>query len=64
MDPESQTLIEQPSFDRLRWVPVLGLTISFYSALFATCVLYPWHLEISEELAELSRLVRNSTLIS
>jgi hypothetical protein len=37
----------------LKWVPVIGLAISFYSAIFATFVLYPWHIEISRELQEI-----------
>lgn len=38
----------------LRWVPVVGLAISFYSAIFATFVLYPWHIELSREFTNLS----------
>lgn len=50
MDIESQELITRHRrHEFLRWVPVIGLTISFYSAVFATFVLYPWHLELSKE---------------
>ena len=52
MDIESQELIHQRNHQRhelLRWVPVIGLTVSFYSAVFATFILYPWHLELSKE---------------
>lgn len=34
----------------LKWVPV---AISFYSAMFATFILYPWHIEISRELVKM-----------
>jgi uncharacterized membrane protein len=33
----------------LKYVPVIGLCVSVYSALFATAILYPWHLELSEK---------------
>ena len=34
----------------LQYVPLIAVSFSFYSAVFATFVLYPWHLEISKEL--------------
>lgn len=37
----------------LKWIPFIGVALSFYSALFATFILYPWHLELSREFAEL-----------
>lgn len=54
MDPESQELLEQeqPKRDLLRWVPVLGLCVSLYSAIFATAVLLPWHARLSREFKE------------
>lgn len=54
MDIESQELIKKHArHEILRWVPVVGLVISFYSALFATFILYPWHVELSREFAGL-----------
>jgi hypothetical protein len=41
----------------LKWVPVVGLAISVYSAFFATFVLYPWHVEISRELVKMQSLI-------
>jgi hypothetical protein len=35
--------------DVLRWVPVIGLCVSVYSAVFATAVLFPWHTRLSRE---------------
>jgi hypothetical protein len=63
MDPESQELIEpsQERRDVLRWVPVFGLCVSLYSALFATFILYPWHRELSDEFHALrEKVVCNS----
>lgn len=37
----------------LHYVPLIGVALSFYSAIFATFVLYPWHLEISRELLDM-----------
>jgi hypothetical protein len=56
MDIESQRLVEHPNHKRhefLRWIPVIGLAVSFYSALFATFILYPWHIELSKEFADM-----------
>jgi hypothetical protein len=38
----------------LKWIP---LAISFYSAVFATFVLYPWHIEISRDLEKIHSLI-------
>jgi len=48
---------------RLRIVPVIGLFVSLYSAVFTTFVLYPWHQELSDEFARLSELVRNASAV-
>jgi hypothetical protein len=37
----------------LKWVPVISLAVSVSSLIFAATVLYPWHLEISSQIAEL-----------
>lgn len=37
----------------LQYVPLIGVALSFYSAIFATFVLYPWHLEISREILDM-----------
>ena len=55
MDVESQELIQRHRrHEFLRWVPVVGLAISFYSAIFATFILYPWHIELSKQFAGLA----------
>jgi hypothetical protein len=56
MDVESQVLLERPRGEVLRWVPVIGLVVSFYSAVFATFILYPWHVELSNEFAGLQQI--------
>ena len=53
MDIESQELIRHRRHEFLRWVPVVGVALSFYSAVFATFVLYPWHIELSKEFASM-----------
>ena len=57
MDIESQELISRRhrQHEILRWVPVIGLAISFYSAVFATFILYPWHIELSKEFGEVKQ---------
>lgn len=56
MDIESQELIRHRRHEFLRWVPVVGIAISFYSAVFATFILYPWHLELSKEFLEMKSM--------
>lgn len=56
MDIESQELVARErhkTHEILRWVPVAGLVLSFYSAVFSTFVLYPWHVELSKEFASM-----------
>lgn len=45
MDPEEPLIRdpEPPPPKWLRWIPVVGLVVSMYSAIFATAVLFPWH---------------------
>jgi len=47
-------LIRRDSDDRkwLKWVPLASLCVSFSSLLFSVTVLYPWHLELSAQFAE------------
>jgi len=54
MEIESQGLIRRDSDDRkwLKWVPLASLCVSFSSLLFSVTVLYPWHLELSAQFAE------------
>ena len=41
----------------LKWIPLVAVCITTYSAVFATFVLYPWHRELSSEIGELLRKV-------
>ena len=43
----------------LKWIPRAALFISICAFIFQTTVLYPWHLELSEQIKTLSRQVRN-----
>jgi hypothetical protein len=49
MDEESQI---PPTPTWLKWMPVVSVCLATYSALFATFILYPWHVELSKEFAE------------
>jgi len=62
MDIESQELIpvRNRANEFLRWVPVVGLMISFYGAVFATFILYPWHIELSKEFASMKQICTRS----
>jgi hypothetical protein len=55
MDIESQELITHRRHEFLRWVPVVGVALSFYSVVFATFILYPWHIELSKEFRTLQQ---------
>jgi hypothetical protein len=56
MDIESQELVQTYKVHEfLRWIPMIGLTVSFYSALFATFILYPWHLQLSNQFSDLKQ---------
>lgn len=37
-----------------RWIPRLSLFIGLCAFIFQVTVLYPWHLELSQEFAKLS----------
>ena len=44
-----------------KWVPRISLIVGLCAFIFQVTVLYPWHLELSEQFAALSKLVKNST---
>ncbi len=45
----------------MKWIPRISLIISICAFLFQVTVLYPWHLELSSQFADLTKLVKNST---
>ena len=45
----------------MKWIPRISLIIGICAFLFQVTVLYPWHLELSQEFANLAKLVKNST---
>lgn len=57
MEIESQGLIQRNPEDLkwLKWVPLASLCVSFASFVFALTVLYPWHLELSEQFTGLQK---------
>lgn len=42
---------------RKKWIPVLTLTVSVISFMFALTVLYPWHITHSREFSTLARKI-------
>jgi hypothetical protein len=54
---------EQKSVTELlsRWIPRLSLLIGLCAFIFQVTVLYPWHLELSQEFAKLAAQVKNAT---
>jgi hypothetical protein len=59
MDIESQRIPEKK--DSLRFVPVISLCVSSVSFLFALFVLYPWHIQLSSEFADMQRVCTHSS---
>lgn len=45
----------------MKWIPRISLIISICAFLFQVTVLYPWHLELSSQFNDLTKLVKNST---
>jgi hypothetical protein len=54
---------EKPSVTELlsRWIPRLSLLIGLCAFIFQVTVLYPWHLELSQDFAKLAVQVKNAT---
>lgn len=44
-----------------KWIPRIALVVSICAFIFQVTVLYPWHLELSDEFAKLAAQVRNAT---
>lgn len=44
-----------------RWVPRISFVIGLCAFIFQVTVLYPWHLELSQEFAKLAAQVKNAT---
>ena len=38
-------------------LPVVAVTISIFALLFAVMVLYPWHIQLSSDIAAVSRKI-------
>ena len=53
MDHES--LVQPPRPNPFKWVPVLSTCIGLAALGFQVFVLFPWHIQLSNEFAELQR---------
>ena len=51
---------EKPSRDKtlMKWIPRIALMIAIIAFIFQVTVLYPWHIELSKEIASLARSVK------
>jgi len=45
----------------VKWLPRVSIIIGLCAFLFQVTVLYPWHLELSQQFADLAKLVKNHT---
>ena len=43
-----------------KWLPRISLIIAICAFVFQVTVLYPWHLELSAQLADLTKFVKHS----
>ncbi len=43
-----------------KWLPRVSLIIAICAFVFQVTVLYPWHLDLSAQFAELAKAVKNS----
>ena len=43
-----------------KWVPRISLIVGLCAFIFQVTVLYPWHLDLSEQFAALAKSVKNS----
>ena len=37
------------------WMPIIGTSVAVTALIFQTCVLYPWHEELNEEMKTLKK---------
>jgi hypothetical protein len=50
------TVTQREKLDRLmKWIPLVALFVSLIALTFQVTVLYPWHLELSEEFQQLAK---------
>lgn len=49
-------MLQREKLDRLmKWIPLIALLVSLIALTFQVTVLYPWHLELSEEFRQLAK---------
>jgi hypothetical protein len=41
----------------MKWVPLIALCVSLIALTFPVTVLYPWHLELSDEFHQLAKFL-------
>jgi len=55
MDPESNSKDKKVNDILAKWIPRISLVVGLCAFLFQITVLYPWHLELSQEFAKLAK---------
>jgi hypothetical protein len=56
-----ENLLQKSSPDITTWVPRISLVVGLAAFSFQILVLFPWHLELSEQFSELKLAVLNAT---
>ena len=52
-------MLQREKLDRLmKWIPLIALFVSLIALTFQVTVLYPWHLELSEEFHQLAKNIK------
>ena len=63
VDPESQERPQTRSERLAVWIPRVSLFIGICAFCFQVFVLYPWHIELSNEFAKIAALLaKNATV--
>ena len=64
LDPESQQQRPQSRSERLAvWIPRVSLFIGLCAFCFQVFVLYPWHIELSNEFAKITALLTKNRTV-
>jgi hypothetical protein len=55
MDPEMNSKDKKVTDTLTKWIPRISLVVGLCAFIFQITVLYPWHLELSQEFAKLAK---------
>ena len=57
MDDERKTDVKDMLLRYQKWIPYISLVIGLMALTFQITVLYPWHLELSEDFKALAKKI-------